>query len=121
MHLLKKDGYSDLFGIDPSPKCKEIVYRKFNLIIETSDIFSFKTAKKYDFVILCNVQEHLRDVRQSINKITSLLSEKGYIFINVPDAENFYKNFDEPFGEFSTEHINFFSNFYLHQLMNRGV
>ena len=117
LYLLKKDGYANLFGIDPSPKCREIGRRKFGLIIKTADIFSFRTAQKYDFIILCNVLEHLRDVGKSINKITSLLRRGGYVFINVPDAENFHKNFDEPFGEFSTEHINFFSERYLRQLM----
>lgn len=117
LYLLRKSGYTNLFGIDPSPKCKEIALSKFKIVIESADLFLFNSNKKYDFIILAAMLEHLREVRKAISKANSLLSEGGYVFISVPDAGNFYLNLEEPFGEFSVEHINFFSVSSLYQLM----
>ena len=64
------------------------------------------------------ILEHLSDIKNSLEKTKSLVSENGYIFISVPDALNFYSQFDEAFGEFSVEHINFFSSKYLFSLIS---
>ena len=52
-----------------------------------------------------------------MEKARSFLDDDGYIFIGVPDAGRFYSDFDEPFGEFSTEHINFFTESSFYYLM----
>lgn len=118
LYLFKKSGYPNLVGIDPAPNCRKIAKEKFNIKVVTADLKSFNTRKRFNLVILNNVLEHLWDVRGSIRKIKSLLSNDGHLYIAVPDAGNFYKKFDEPFGEFSTEHINFFSIESLHYLLS---
>lgn len=115
--LLKKLGYKNVYGFDPAPACKNIAKEKYGIAMETAEIENFTTEKKYDFIILSQVLEHLRDVQKSIEKITSFLSDDGYFFIGVPDTGRFHEDFEEPFGEFSTEHINFFSESSLYQLM----
>lgn len=117
LYLLRQSGYTNLLGIDPSPTCREIAWDKFKIKVRTSTISTFKTTKKFDLVILAMILEHLSDIKNSLEKIKSLVSENGYIFISVPDALNFYSQFDEAFGEFSVEHINFFSSKYLFSLM----
>ena len=117
LYLLKKFGYKNIEGIDPSPKCSNIAKTKFKVKVVTADIFSFKTKKKYDFLILSSVLEHLQSVTESMSKIKNLLSSRGQVLIVVPDAGSFYRAFEEPFGEFSTEHINFFTEDSLRLLM----
>jgi len=117
LYLLRKNRYNNLLGVDPAPKCKTVAQEKYKIELVTANINSFKSSKKFDFVILATVVEHLRDLRGPMKKITSLLKDDGKVFISVPNAGNFYQKFEEPFGEFSTEHINFFSTLYLHELM----
>lgn len=117
LFLLKKSGFNNVYGIDPSPRCKTITKKKYNINIDTLNLFSLKANKKYDCVILAAVLEHIGDLKKAITVVNSILAENGKVFISVPDAENFYKDFEEPFGEFSIEHINFFSYAFLDKLM----
>lgn len=117
LYLLRRQGYKHLYGIDPSPKCKLIAKEKYNISIESANLLSYKPKIKFDLIILSMILEHISDLETTISKVRNLLSSDGYIFISVPDADNFYKYSEEPFGEFSIEHINFFSKPYLHFLM----
>ncbi|MCL4338821.1 class I SAM-dependent methyltransferase [Patescibacteria group bacterium] len=118
LYLLKTDGFKNLSGVDPAPRCKEMAKKKYGITVETNDLFNLKSGtKKYDFLILSAVLEHLDKVTLAIHILGSLINDGGKIFICVPDADNFYRNFEEPFGEFSLEHINFFGKSSLHSLM----
>lgn len=117
LNRLKKVGFRNVYGFDPAPKCKIIAETKYGLTIETSDIAGFHSRKKFDFIIISQVLEHLPNVKESIEQLSKYLSEKGFIFIGVPDVEAFSLTVEEPFGEFSTEHINFFSQSSLYRLM----
>jgi len=107
--FLKRLGYKNLHGLDPAPECKRIIKEKYNISINTSDLEGFKTKKKYRFIILSQVLEHIVGINQAIDKLYSLVEDKGYIFMGVPGIDGFSEELEEPFGEFSTEHINFFS------------
>lgn len=114
---IKDKGYKNVYGIDPAPKCRMVAKQKYNIDIGTFDLNSFHTKKKYDFIIFSQILEHLIDVKGGVEKARSFLDDDGYIFIGVPDAGRFYLDFDEPFGEISTEHINFFTEWSLYCLM----
>lgn len=107
--LFKKDGFRSLLGIDPSPRCKITAWKDFGVRVFSGTLNDFHIKKKYDLIILNNVLEHLFDVQASISKCEDILKPSGYLYIAVPDEDNFYKHVDEPFNEFSLEHINFFS------------
>ena len=117
LSVLKKDGYKNLLGIEPAPKCKEIAKNEYNINVKTVDLENFNSSIKYDLIILSAVLEHLVEIKESIEKIKNLLTDDGYLYIGVPDTSNFYLNTIEPFGEFSTEHINFFTESSLYFLM----
>lgn len=117
LNILKKEKFKNLLGVDPSPICKILAKQKFGLKIDTANLLAYQSEKKFDCLILSSVLEHLPKVQESLTKINSLLSPSGLVIIVVPDADNFYKKFEEPFGEFSVEHINFFSHDSLQRLM----
>ncbi len=118
LEFIKNKGYRNLLGVEPAPECKAIAKKEHGISVVTSTLDNFITTKKYDLIIFSAVLEHLTDLRKAIIKSYSLLNENGMIYICVPDAGKFFKKFDEPFGEFSTEHINFFTEQSLYQLMN---
>lgn len=119
LNLIKKKGYKNLLGIDPAPECEIYARKNYNITVKTSTFENFETNKKYDLIIFSVVLEHLVDIRSAILKAYSLLKTDGMIYICVPNAGGFFRNFKEPFGEFSTEHINFFTNLSLSHLMSQ--
>jgi len=118
LYFIKQRGYRNLLGIEPAPKCKLIAKKLYGVNIKTSTLGNFITKEKYDLIVFSQVLEHLADLRSALIKSRELLNDNGMIFVGVPDAGNFYKEFEEPFGEFSTEHINFFTLQSLSNLMN---
>jgi len=119
LYFIKQKGYKNLLGIEPAPECKTIAKQNYGLTIKTSTLDNFKSKKKYNLIVFSQIFEHLIDLRNAVLKSDSLLKDNGIIFIGVPDVENFYKKFDEPFREFSTEHINFFSRKSLFFLLSK--
>ncbi|NDK10361.1 class I SAM-dependent methyltransferase [Candidatus Gracilibacteria bacterium] len=118
LDFIKHRGYKNLLGVEPAPECRIIAKKDYNISVITSTLEKFASKRKYDLVIFSAVLEHLTEVRNAIIKAYSLLNTNGMIYICVPDAERFHKKFDEPYGEFSTEHINFFTEKSLYQLMS---
>ncbi|PIR79705.1 MAG: hypothetical protein COU25_04065 [Candidatus Levybacteria bacterium CG10_big_fil_rev_8_21_14_0_10_35_13] len=109
LSIFKKHGYKRLMGIDPSPSCRILAKKLYGVDVKTFLISEFKDKKKFDLIILSNVLEHIEDLRNNLLYIASFLKEKGFLFISVPDGDNFGKVMREPFLEFSLEHINYFT------------
>ena len=109
--LLKDRGFSNVYGVDPSPGCAMAAERLYRVKVFTHSIFDMpKPSVPYDFLILLGVMEHVRDIRTAVARLREQLSERGRLFIGVPDAAHLAMSHDAPFQEFSTEHINFFSS-----------
>ena len=116
--LLKERGYANVYGIDPSPGCAEAANRLYGVRVFTYSIFEMPAPEDpYDFVILLGVMEHVRDLRTAVAELREQTSDRGRVFIGVPDAAHLVMAHDAPFQEFSTEHINFFSARSLSNLM----
>jgi len=50
----------------------------------TGDILQFKTEKRYDFITMGEVLEHMEDPPALLSKVKSLLRDNGIIYITVP-------------------------------------
>lgn len=111
----KNLGYDNLIGIEPSKICCDIAQKNYGIDITNCSIDDFNTDEKFDLILLTGVLEHIFDLNKIINKIKTLLSNCGVLFIAVPDVENFTKNLKTPFQEFSSEHINYFT---IHSIQN---
>jgi SAM-dependent methyltransferase len=83
---LRKRGYKRLFGANTA---------------------SSIVGKEYDFIILSNVLEHVRDCRELLRQLYDKLSPNGRLWVEVPDPTVLGN--DAPYQQFSTEHINYFS------------
>jgi len=56
------------------------------------------------------VLEHVIDFDRMITNIHSILSEGGILYIDVPDANRYYKYYKTPYHFFNYEHINHFTD-----------
>lgn len=118
LSVFKLNGYPNLLGIDPSPSCVKTVRELYDIEATVNNISNFNTNKKFDLIILSAVLEHLVDFGSSMQKIRSLLNNQGLLFIEVPDAERFASYIFTPFQQFSIEHINYFSQYSIRNLLS---
>ncbi len=108
--LLKKNGYENVSGIDPSPLSAEIAAEHYGVRVTANTLSDLPlNNQKVDFLIMAGVLEHVQELSSALQKLKLVLSDDGSIFITVPDASRYMEGEDAPFQEFSVEHINFFS------------
>tara|TARA_B110001450_G_scaffold245938_1_gene259510 strand:+ start:3314 stop:4198 length:885 start_codon:yes stop_codon:yes gene_type:complete len=79
---------ANCYGIDPAPEA--INYIKSQGM--TAEVAGFSNLnifdKKFDFVMLNNVLEHLREPEKTLNDIFALLKKDGIVMIDVPNEFN---------------------------------
>ncbi|MDD5010594.1 MAG: class I SAM-dependent methyltransferase [Phycisphaerae bacterium] len=119
LSIFKSKGYANLSGIDPSPLCVRTARELYGIEATVNNISNFKADKKFDLIILSAVLEHLVDFGDSMQKIHALLKDQGLLFIQIPDAERFGLYISAPFQQFSTEHINYFSQYSIRNLLEK--
>jgi SAM-dependent methyltransferase len=107
---LRDLGYTNLTGLDPSPRTASVVQGRYGLRILNTTVSMLATCtERFDVILLSGVLEHLRDLRPTVGLLKTLLSEHGRMCIAVPDAERFPQSVQSPFQYLSVEHINFFT------------
>jgi SAM-dependent methyltransferase len=117
---LKRRGFGNLLGIDPSPACAKIGRCLYDITIRNMPGSRLsEVAERFDPAILSGVLEHLCAVGESLDRVIGLLKPGGKIYIEVPDATRYSEWFSAPFQFFSMEHVNYFSPQSLTNLMSR--
>jgi len=119
LNLFKVRGYSDLTGIEAAQNADLLARSTYEIDVRCQLLDSFISERKYELVTISGVLEHLTELHDKITRLSNLITSNGYLFVAVPDASRFNKNTQaEPFLEFASEHINFFSPSTLHQLLS---
>lgn len=122
--LLERLTFDNKKGLEISPKMVKLAKEK-GLDVKLGTIYNTKI--KTDFVILTHVLEHIADLDKFIEAVKKTGCQK--IYIESPDADNFFipkdtKNYYvdqyEPFLQFSSEHINYFTKNSLTRLMAKN-
>ena len=118
---LKQNNYNNLYALEPSKTCVTYMKNEYKLnayqgsiLDDFDEIFN---GKKFDFIILSHVFEHIYDLKKTIINIRSLLSDTGKIYIEVPDASGYNDCYVVPYYYFDMEHINHFDQHSLQLLM----
>jgi len=121
LNAFRQAGWNSLYGLDPAPNA----HNKTKEIFSLSDVYTGtldQAAEKLplaeiDLVCLMGVLEHLPMLRENLEGLVRELPAKVKIMIEVPALERFCRDEMEPYGEFSLEHIQYFSVKTLIQLM----
>lgn len=110
---LRDAGWSRLAGIDPAPAAAAQARARFGIESVRSGRLaqagSLLDMRNVDLVCLTGVMEHLPALRHDMETLVADLAERTQILVEVPALERFASRPCEPFGEFSLEHIQYFS------------
>ncbi len=121
LNQLRRKGFPNVIGLDPSLACAEAAWRQYGIRVLTKTISQLNEIdERFDLVILSGVLEHIRDLETHLSSIYNILEENGKVLVVVPDASRFDCFPDAPYQQFSMEHINFFSPVSLCNLMSRN-
>jgi SAM-dependent methyltransferase len=120
LYLLKERGFRNVTGLDPSPGCADAARRLYGVPVLQGSMSEFpRIDAPFDVAILIGVLEHIRDLDVAMHRIRSVLNEDGLVYVEVPNALDFYRFQNAPFQDFSVEHINFFAPVSLGNLFAR--
>jgi len=115
LRSLQNLGFSNLTGIDPSLKNVEYLKSKgingIHAAIKTID-----TSKQYKIVLFLAVLEHIQNLHQTLDTLYNITAINGIVIISVPDM-TIPASGEFPYQEFSREHINYFTEISLSNLM----
>jgi 2-polyprenyl-3-methyl-5-hydroxy-6-metoxy-1,4-benzoquinol methylase len=114
-------GYTNLTGIDPAMTDELAKQYPFRVQQGLLGKIPIPTTRFYDVIILSHVLEHVEDLRGAINNVYNLLEPyTGRVYIEVPNAIYYYRDF-LPYGQYvDIEHIRHFSKTSLEELAYRG-
>jgi SAM-dependent methyltransferase len=119
--FLKREGFTNIVGLDPSPSATATAARTYGVPTVTGSFFDPPDdLGSFDLVVLSHVLEHLTDVSGAIAGMWQLTRPGGCVYIEVPDACRYVHHLVAPFHDFNTEHINHFSPQTLQLAMELG-
>lgn len=113
LSALRTSGWSRLAGIDPAPGAPEQARQQFKLgcvqcgtLDQASKLLDLSAT---NVVCLTGVLEHLPKIREDLEALVEAIGSHTRILVEVPALERFADGTFEPYGEFSLEHIQYFS------------
>lgn len=113
LHCLQQTGFNNILGLDPSPHTPKSVKEYYGIEgIHTGFVNDAHEILPLDDIDVCcftGVLEHLYDPQNQLKRIVDNLRKGSFLVVSVPDVDNFTSNGREPYGEFSLEHINYFT------------
>lgn len=114
-------GWKRVYGIDPAPGAAAKAAKLFGLHNASTGTLEQATTKlpldRASLVCLTGVLEHLPDLRADLGALVTAMNPEAMILIEVPALERFVRTPMEAYGEFSLEHIQYFSTASLCKLM----
>jgi SAM-dependent methyltransferase len=113
LDAFRQAGWARLSGVDPAPNAPEQARSLFGLEDVHSGTLQEAGSRidlpRMKLVCLTGVLEHLPALRQDLEALTQQLSSDAMILVEVPALERFLAPQIEPYGEFSLEHLQYFS------------
>ena len=113
LSCLQSAGWINLHGIDPAPNSAARANELFglkNIYCSTmAEAHKAVPLDKADLVCIMAVLEHLPNLRADLADLLKKLRPGCRVLVEVPALGCFSGANSEPFGEFSLEHIQFFS------------
>ena len=104
--FMQEHGYENITVLDPNEHCIANA-KEFGVKTVLADSTDMDTVAdvSFDMVILNHSLEHILDVETTMNNISRVLVDEGYLFIEVPDVEGYADEEGAPFNFLTYEHV----------------
>ena len=119
LNVFKQHGFQCLTGIEPSQYCSRLAKELYEIDVFPGLLSEYSSDNQFDFIMMTGVLEHVSDFEKVIPYVVEHLKNSGALMIAVPDASKFSLKPAAPYDEFSIEHINYFTNISLTNLMQK--
>lgn len=118
LETLRAHGYSNLFGVDLSLFCVDLLNDKKGIRCEQGSISAIPFHNESaDLLVLSHVIEHILDLEISLQSVAEKLAPNGKLYVEVPDATQYEKISSwEPQRFFFFQHIIHFDAHHLRNL-----
>ncbi|HIE88244.1 MAG TPA: class I SAM-dependent methyltransferase [Gammaproteobacteria bacterium] len=116
LKLFQADGYTNLYGLDPSAVCVQNL-NEAGITAYLGSLLDHSIDVKFDCIILSHVMEHILDIQPAMDQLFELLAEEGTLYLETPDLRQYQENSATPFSYIDIEHINHFTEHSLSNLM----
>jgi SAM-dependent methyltransferase len=90
LDLLKQEGWRHVEGIELDPRMVASL-RKRSYAIADVPLEQFVPSKRYQLITLFDVLEHLPDINNDFEKLSSMLAENGIIALVTPNYASFQR------------------------------
>jgi SAM-dependent methyltransferase len=108
LSVLRKNGFTSIYGSDFSQESVDSTNRKFvdqAFRADIKDVTSFDN-RKYDVVICADVLEHIEDDILALRSIYFLLEKDGLLVLSVPYNMKYWSSHDEFSGHIRRYNLN---------------
>lgn len=105
--MIKKIGW-DCTAIDPDNRAIEHLEKELKINSIKGDLFDLNIDEHFEIITLNKVLEHVYDPVEMLIKASKMLRDDGFIYLELPDAEEASKDGKER-EEFFIEHHHVFS------------
>ena len=113
LYGFRECGY-EVKGYEYSKGLVDLGRGEYGLDIENgTTIDATNMGAKYDVVILNHVLEHFSNVEEELELVKELVSERGVLYVGVPDLDNF------SFGQIQNAHTYYFTPRTFRHYMNK--
>ena len=117
LSYLRDKGYTKLTGVDSSSNCVKYICDNHKIKAICADFNKLLLNEKYDLVILAQTLEHMYFCNDCLANIRNIMTDDGFLYLEVPDASRYLDCKHLPFYYFDHEHINHFQKVSLENLL----
>lgn len=108
--FMKKSGYKRITALDCSGRCIAHLQERGIEALQSDTLTPFADRlKTFDLAVFIHSLEHYLDYDKAIMTVMEMLKDDGFIYIEVPDTENYCNESDAPYTMFTYEHLVHFS------------
>jgi 2-polyprenyl-3-methyl-5-hydroxy-6-metoxy-1,4-benzoquinol methylase len=84
LYEMKQHGWQAT-GLEPDADARAVAKEQYGLELQEADQLYQLSARQFDAITLWHVMEHVHDLQAYVQQLKNLLSEKGKLFIAVPN------------------------------------
>jgi 2-polyprenyl-3-methyl-5-hydroxy-6-metoxy-1,4-benzoquinol methylase len=93
---LKQTGF-EVTGLEPDETRADIAIDTHGINVTKSTIEDYvsNSSEKFDFIIMSHSLEHIMEPRLALEAVGTLLKNTGKLYVEVPDLQNFVKDWND--------------------------